>query len=473
MRRLVILLAFLGGGCLVESVDGVGKACDPNHPCPGSLTCPAGVCVEPGTPALDAEQTGCVIGGMSYASGDPNPDDACQSCQPSKAPTDWSPSPNGTTCDVGAVCVNKACQSGCWIGSVFHTSGESNPGNGCQSCQPSSSTSAWTNLADGNPCGATAACLSGACTDCSGPTGCPGPSDAGFPGPSDAGFPGPSDASFPGPSDASFPGPSDASLPSDAASSPDASKAVDASHPPDAALLHDAGLRADAGSRPDAGTSSDAALPAGVTEVGSATAQGFDDAGTGISITPGIASIPGDVVLAVVHANALNTTVSDDNGAYAFSCDLAENTADTSTYAIMHRIAAVGEPASYAWTLSSIQAWSVQVRVYRGVDVSVWDVAPSTATRAMGLSSTTATAPTMTILTPGALGILLCLTDTSGGDIYSAPTNGYGDGVTPGRILLQETWQRTWATAGATGASVATLSSVNDWVAHQFALKPR
>jgi len=181
-------------------------------------------------------------------------------------------------------------------------------------------------------------------------------------------------------------------------------------------------------------------------------------------------------VLAVVHANALNTTISDNNGTHAFSCDLTENTADSSSYAIMHRIATAAEPASYAWTLSSLQTWSVQVRVYRGVDVSVWDVAPSIATRATGHSSTTdpaATAPSMTVLTPGALGILLCLTDTSGGVAYSAPTNGYGNGVTPGDILLQESWQRTWATAGATGASAATLSSTNDWVAHQFALKPR
>ena len=78
----------------------------------------------------------------------------------------------------------------------------------------------------------------------------------------------------------------------------------------------------------------------------------------------------------------------------------------------------------------------------------------------------------MTITTPGALGILVCLTDSSAGQTYSAPTNGYASQVTPGTTQVQSSWVRSWSTAGATGTSAAKLSASNDWVAHQFALKP-
>ena len=206
-----------------------------------------------------------------------------------------------------------------------------------------------------------------------------------------------------------------------------------------------------------------------ISEVGHATITGV---GTAVSITPGVSTQTGDVVLAVIHANTTGNTITDNNGANAFTSDIQEDTASTSRYAIVHRIAVASEPASYAWTLSSSQNWSVEVRVFRGVASSVWDVAPSTATRTMGTSGTTATAPSMTTTSPGALGVLICLTDTSGGTTYSSAINGYGTQVTPGATQLQSSWTRTWSTPGATGTSAATKSASNDWVAHQVALKP-
>ncbi len=207
----------------------------------------------------------------------------------------------------------------------------------------------------------------------------------------------------------------------------------------------------------------------GISEVGHATATG---SGTAVSITPAVSTQAGDVVLAVIHANASGNTITDNNGTNAFTSDIQENTADSSRYAIVHRLATASEPTTYRWTLSSSQSWSVQVRVFRGVAASVWDVAPSAATRATGTSGTTVTAPSMTTTTPGALGILLCLTDSSAGQTYSSPTNGYASQVTPGTTQMQSSWVRSWSTAGATGTSAAKLSASNDWVAHQFALKP-
>ena len=100
----------------------------------------------------------------------------------------------------------------------------------------------------------------------------------------------------------------------------------------------------------------------GISEVGHATATG---SGTAVSITPAVSTQAGDVVLAVIHANASGNTITDNNGTNAFTSDIQENTADSSHYAIVHRVATASEPTTYRWTLSSSQSWSVQVRVFR------------------------------------------------------------------------------------------------------------
>jgi len=79
----------------------------------------------------------------------------------------------------------------------------------------------------------------------------------------------------------------------------------------------------------------------------------------------------------------------------------------------MHRVAGATEPASYAWTLVPARTWSVTLRVFRGVAASVWEVAPAAATRSQQAAVTTVTAPSMTIATPGALGLLLAITDSN------------------------------------------------------------
>ena len=208
---------------------------------------------------------------------------------------------------------------------------------------------------------------------------------------------------------------------------------------------------------------------ANITEVGSATASG---SGTAVSITPALAISEGDLVLAVIHANATGTLITDANCSFVFTSDLQENGPDSNRYAIVHRRAAAGEPATYSWEAESSQNWSAEIRVFRGVDASVWDVAPSATTCAVGTSGTLATAPSMTTTSPGAVGLLICLTDAASTLTYSAPTNGYAAQVSQPQTMPQSSWTKTWGGAGATGTSSATLSASNDWLAHQVALKP-
>ena len=84
---------------------------------------------------------------MFYGSGAPNPNTQCQTCQPGLTTTTWSSVTNGMSCMTSEVCYSGNCQSGCYIGGTFYSSGQMNPSNMCQTCEPFNSTTIWTTLA--------------------------------------------------------------------------------------------------------------------------------------------------------------------------------------------------------------------------------------------------------------------------------------------------------------------------------------
>ncbi len=130
----------------------------------------------------------CRIGTTCYANGVANPGNLdCEYCD-AATPGVWSSRANGTACDdsnaatctacMGGVCApisggncmdsltctNDICSPGpscsnslaanrCLIGGVCYSSGALNPSNPCQSCQPSVSTSAFTNITNNLSCG--------------------------------------------------------------------------------------------------------------------------------------------------------------------------------------------------------------------------------------------------------------------------------------------------------------------------------
>jgi hypothetical protein len=100
-----------------------------------------------------------------YTSGAVKPGNPCQTCQPEVSVTAWT-NANSTNCPVGQVCNAGACKAGCWIGGTYYVTDAKNPGNGCQSCQPNSSTTGWRNVADGAACGSGGVCYSATCGDC-------------------------------------------------------------------------------------------------------------------------------------------------------------------------------------------------------------------------------------------------------------------------------------------------------------------
>jgi hypothetical protein len=206
-----------------------------------------------------------------------------------------------------------------------------------------------------------------------------------------------------------------------------------------------------------------------IAETGSA--KNSATTGTAVSVTHGLTINSGDVIVAIVHANGNGNTITDNNGGDSFTQEIQEDGGIfTNRYAIYSRVAGGSEPVSYAWTLNSSDRWSVQIRVFSGVDNStIFDIAPSVSTRSAD-NSATATAPTMTTTVANTLGIMSILIDSPTITV-SSPTNGYDTEVEEAN-QINVSYIRAWASAGATGASSATLSASGGWTAHQFALNP-
>ena len=73
-------------------------------------------------------------------------------------------------------------------------------------------------------------------------------------------------------------------------------------------------------------------------------------ASTSIAITPGFAIQSGDVIVAMINANGANTSLTDDNGSFAFHRDWTLQSLDGASYYVLHRVAGASEPATYRWT---------------------------------------------------------------------------------------------------------------------------
>ena len=165
-----------------------GQACCADFACDGDLHCDfSGVCGPCGAEdedccaggACDGElrcdvfgvchADGCEIGGEFYAVGD-NPNQPCETCQPSISATAWTAKANGASCGDGLVCDGGGCGFGCFIDGAFYPTGTANPSNTCQLCLPfQGGTAAWTTKGDGlgcddgNACTAFDLCQGGVC----------------------------------------------------------------------------------------------------------------------------------------------------------------------------------------------------------------------------------------------------------------------------------------------------------------------
>ncbi|MFZ5441257.1 MAG: hypothetical protein ACOZQL_14710 [Myxococcota bacterium] len=137
-------------------ISGACTACTTSSQCSSGDVCLGGTCAP-----------GCRIGSQSSAAGAGNPMNVCEVCNPTVSTTAWTAVAGGTACGSGMVCSAGVCADGCWLGGAFVASGAAAPGNACLTCQPSVTTAAYSNVANGTSCAAGKVCNQGQCL-----TGC-------------------------------------------------------------------------------------------------------------------------------------------------------------------------------------------------------------------------------------------------------------------------------------------------------------
>ncbi len=122
-------------------------------------TCSLGACV------AGRCKAGCTIGGTFFADKDVNPENVCQLCDAAKSTTDWTPAATGKNCGGVMTCTAAGeCGNGCAIGGKTWKTGQRNPENPCQFCNPPKSTTDWSTVKLGTWCGVLSQCLNDRCT---------------------------------------------------------------------------------------------------------------------------------------------------------------------------------------------------------------------------------------------------------------------------------------------------------------------
>jgi cysteine-rich repeat protein len=141
--------------------------------CPSDgFACTRDDCVDGGCP-YPISASSCLIGGACRVGAEPNPDDACQVCDPGVSQTSWSPvvcPGDGLTCTLDD-CVDGGCPyavlaGNCLIGGTCYAHGDPNPFNLCQACD-ADDPRVWTGVSspcdDGDSCTHDDRCVSGSC----------------------------------------------------------------------------------------------------------------------------------------------------------------------------------------------------------------------------------------------------------------------------------------------------------------------
>ncbi len=184
----------VGGVCGLSCDDGYepcGDGCcaDGRDCCNGSCCGPNECCAAEGCVLCR-----CSIGVESFDAGEINPNNSCQFCDPTRNRNDWTTARDDSFCGEGRTCCNAeccspteccdgvqcsvdACPDQCEIQGQPFESGEHNPANGCQVCNPESNRFDWTLVDDQGACGGVPGrvCCNGECcspTECCGATSC-------------------------------------------------------------------------------------------------------------------------------------------------------------------------------------------------------------------------------------------------------------------------------------------------------------
>jgi len=104
-----------------------------------------------GDAGIDA---GCFIAGQAFALGAVELGFDCAVCDPARNAVGWSGAADGTPCanDAGTYCSGGACVSSCLIDGGLVLAGATEPGNGCQVCNPDAISEAYSSVPELTAC---------------------------------------------------------------------------------------------------------------------------------------------------------------------------------------------------------------------------------------------------------------------------------------------------------------------------------
>jgi hypothetical protein len=210
-----------------------------------------------------------------------------------------------------------------------------------------------------------------------------------------------------------------------------------------------------------------------ITHVNSST--NGNTSGTAITCSAPASIQSGDVLVCIINLNGDNAgTVSDNNGSTPFTSVLGYRAynGDSARYYVWVRVAGSSEPATYAFTRTVNDRWSIIISAYRGVDTStIWDVQPTASTENVDGSSPFSTLSLITV-NNGAMIIACSFSDSSSvtytatpGDSFNSRQNNSGEEL----IALAD---KVLATAGTQSAVSWTGSADVASVTQIFSLKP-
>lgn len=102
------------------------------------------------TGCMTSAPNNCTAGSETFPSGSTNPQNPCQTCGGSASSKyEWQPvlDIQRVSCGAGGLCQAGKCAQGCTIDGTIYPSGAGNPAKPCeQTCQPSQSKTAWSNV---------------------------------------------------------------------------------------------------------------------------------------------------------------------------------------------------------------------------------------------------------------------------------------------------------------------------------------
>lgn len=207
-----------------------------------------------------------------------------------------------------------------------------------------------------------------------------------------------------------------------------------------------------------------------ISFIGSSTTGG--NSGTSITLSKPVGTTTGHFALFVIAVNNNTSTVSDNVNNPTTQEDFRDPSGVMRAW-VKWRWVTGSEPAAYGFAHSSSAAYGAHCLIYDGVDTTTpFDYSPSNA-GAWDInltSSVTSEFNSITTLTNNALAIAVGMSDLAAAVKVTDPT-GYTLRANQTTSRQVTTYDKLYASAGATGAYTMTWNSADDAMGWHFALR--